>query len=32
LQRRRRTEEKDNTMSEQARAFERVRESFAKQV
>jgi uncharacterized protein (TIGR00369 family) len=31
LQRRRRAEEKDNTMSEQARAFERVRESFAKQ-
>jgi hypothetical protein len=27
---RRRTEEKDNTMSEQTRAFERVRESFAK--
>jgi uncharacterized protein (TIGR00369 family) len=31
LQRRRRTEEEYNTMSEQARAFERVRESFAKQ-
>jgi uncharacterized protein (TIGR00369 family) len=31
LQRRRRTEEEDNTMSDQARAFERVWESFAKQ-
>ena len=31
MQRRRSTEEKDNTISEQSRAFERARESFTKQ-